>query len=115
LLPLVELATASEVTPKEIHYAVDDEQTVFAASELLSHVAQQLVLMFAVLGSSVKNVVDGRLTVHTEALTNLLDSFWAECSFGVCAHSSAVPYPKFRSTTLAKNCNLAFSATRLFR
>jgi hypothetical protein len=50
---------------------------------LLRHIAEKLVLMFAVLGSGVQYVINDLFTIHTKAFGDLLDSLRTKRAFGI--------------------------------
>lgn len=83
LLALAQLTAAGVVDAEESADAVDDEQAVLARGELLGDLQESVVLVLAVLGADVGDVLVGGFWVDAEALCYLDDAFRAEGALGV--------------------------------
>ena len=59
LLALVEFSAAHKVDPEESHDAVDDQEAVLIAHEVLGDLVEQFELVFRVDGSGIGDIILG--------------------------------------------------------
>ena len=64
LLTLIELSTTKIVSAVQVENAVDYDQAILACGKVLGQAAENLVLVLAILGSLVRDVVNDGLRVH---------------------------------------------------
>jgi hypothetical protein len=83
-LAICEFATALIVGPEQGADGVHDEQAEATSRELLRELGEQVMLVLAVLGTGLDDVLVGNLWVDAEALRDLDDALRTECALGVC-------------------------------
>lgn len=83
LLSLRKLSSSSVVNSEACHDAVDDQESEVTRHELLRQFFEKIQLMFAIIATSVRDVLERRLGVETKALCDLRDTLRSERAFSV--------------------------------
>lgn len=83
LLPLRKLSSSSVVDSETCHDTVDDQESEVAGHELFRELFEKIELMFAVVATSVCDVLKRGVGVQTEAFCDLSDTLRAERAFCV--------------------------------
>lgn len=83
LLSLGKLSSSGIVNSEACHDTVDDQESEVTRNELLRQLFEKIQLMFTVIATSVRDVLERRLGVETKAFCDLSDTLRAERAFSV--------------------------------
>lgn len=113
-LAFIQLSTAMVVVAEVCHDAVNDEKTVLPRREWLGQTTELIVLVFAILGADVKDVLVGGLVVNC-ALSACGTVSWAEWILTAKTLRDLLDTIGTPSPFRVNDSNPTFRATLLFR